>query len=564
MPIFPKAPRCCICSRIASAGIPRPKWFTSEFSLPPLPGCCSSRRRHGAVSAGVVAVVLYGCSPVVGPTATSSYNDCALAFFQFLTFYGLLIWWKHRTAQWLAMIGVLAGFCFAIKYTGGLTIPVAMVVVAAGAWKQSHNLRGPLRAALLVAGISAVLRAAVDTKERLVCGQPGRPTLQPHLPESERHRSVGGRVSGMGEALFSRAAATDRRAGRGAARVDNSRRQARRHARTSLPAGPVRVTGLASARRRSRSWRRPLSAPCRGGPNVGTRFLIPSLVFVSLAMGMALSALPGRWRYALGCLVLLGHSLSGWPDLLLLWHSGQLWRLNEYPGPRRCGWNPSTSTCNGASPTSRPLRFWPAKLVPKTAYWSLNLSPRPTFRLSFRSLITGPQRGLIPGDVGGDRAGPLAGRELLVQWNEQALTGFRMVQRRDHASSHWILSEIQFARNDDSVDIDTRWNIQATPFPWTVARLFDNNPLTAWNSGQPLLRGMSVQVTFPEALTMNRADLVYRLGAILFGARLFRPDPGMATGCSSKSGLTCKFGPSPQRKSRRGSESLCGERASAF
>ena len=123
-------------------------------------------------------------------------------------------------------------------------------------------------------------------------------------------------------------------------------------------------------------------------------------------------------------------------------------------------------------------------------------------------------------------------RELRVQWNEQALTGFRMVQRRDHASSHWILSEIQFARNDDSVDIDTRWNIQATPFPWTVARLFDNNPLTAWNSGQPLLRGMSVQVTFPEALTMNRADLVYRLGAILFGARLFRPDPGRQLGAA--------------------------------
>ena len=32
--------------------------------------------------------------------------------------------------------------------------------------------------------------------------------------------------------------------------------------------------------------------------NAGTRFLIPALVFISLAMGMALGMLPGRWRYS--------------------------------------------------------------------------------------------------------------------------------------------------------------------------------------------------------------------------------------------------------------------------
>ena len=117
-------------------------------------------------------------------------------------------------------------------------------------------------------------------------------------------------------------------------------------------------------------------------------------------------------------------------------------------------------------------------------------------------------------------------RELRVQWNEQALTGFRIVQRNDHSSSHWILSEIQFHRNDDLVAADTRWDIRATPFPWTAGRIFDKNPLTAWNSGEPLYHGMAVEVTFPGALTINRAHCDLSLGTILFGVRLPRPKRG--------------------------------------
>ena len=65
-------------------------------------------RRFGIWRAGVVGALLYACSPVVGTDATSAYNDCALAFYQFLTFYGLVVWWRRRDTGWLWVVGVLA------------------------------------------------------------------------------------------------------------------------------------------------------------------------------------------------------------------------------------------------------------------------------------------------------------------------------------------------------------------------------------------------------------------------------------------------------------------------
>ena len=380
------------------------------FFLATVAGMLLFARRHGTQVAGAAAAVLYGCSPVVGSAATSSYNDCALAFCQFLTFYGLVIWWKQRTAQWLTIVGVLAGFCFAIKYTGGLTILVAVVVVIWGAWRQSQSSWRPLRAALIVVGISA---------------------------------------------LF------------------------------VLP------------------W----------PANVGTRFLIPSLVFVLLAMGMALSALPGRWRYAVGCLVLVGHSLSGWPHLLLLWHSGQVWRLNEIPWAAALREEPEHEYLRRRIPFFKTAQILAREVGPEDRVLSLEPLAEAYFSAELLVSYQGARNeDLYRGMLAAIEPDLLSARELRVQWNEQVLTGFRIVQRKDHSSSHWILSEIQFHRNDDLVAADTRWGVRATPFPWTAARIFDNNPLTAWNSGQPLREGMSVEVSFPEPVAVNRAHLIYPWG----------------------------------------------------
>ena len=482
------------------------------FFLATLAGMLLFARRHGALAAGVVAVVLYGCSPVVGPTATSSYNDCALAFYQFLTFYGLVIWWKQRTAQWLAIVGVLAGFCFAVKYTGGLAIPVAMVVVAAGAWKQSRSLRDPVRAVLLVAGISALFVLPWTLKNAWFVGNPVAPLYNRVFPDPN--------VTVQWEDAYVEWA-------RHYSHSPPPRSEELAEAPLELTIRGGKLGGMLGpvfllAPFALLAWRRPTAKPLLAAAvicalpwwaNVGTRFLIPSLVFVSLAMGMALGALPGRWRYALGCLVLVGHSLSGWPDLLLLWHSGQLWRLNEIPWAAALRTEPEHEYLQRRIPYFKAAQILAREAGPDDRVLSLEPLAEAYFSAELQVSFQGARNeDLYHGMLAAIEPDLWPARQLRVQWREQTLTGFRVVQRNDHASSHWILSEIQFARNDDSVDTDTRWDIQATPFPWTAARLFDNNPLTAWNSGQPLHHGMAVQVTFPDALTINRAELIYPWG----------------------------------------------------
>ena len=482
------------------------------FFLATVAGMLLFSRRHGGLAAGVSAAVLYGCSPVVGPAASSSYNDCALAFYQFLAFYGLVIWWKHRSARWLALVGILAGFCFAVKYTGGLTIPVALIVVAWGAWKQSHSFRKSLRPALIVAGVSALFVLPWTLKNVWFVGNPVAPfynrvfpnphvTIQwedayvewtKHYSHEPRARSRelaeapleltvhGGKLGGMLGPVFLLAPL-----GLLAWR---------------LPVGKALLTAA-------------LVSALPWWANAGTRFLIPALVFISLAMGMALGMLPGRWRYSLGCLVLAGHSLSGWPNLLLLWHSGQVWRLDEIPWAAALRLEPEHEYLRRRIPYFKAAQILSREAGPQDRVLSLEPLAEAYFSSDLLVSYQGARNeDLYRGMLAAIEPDLWPARELRVQWNERVLTGFRIVQRNDHSSSHWILSEIQFHRNDDLVAADTRWDIRATPFPWTAGRIFDKNPLTAWNSGEPLYHGMAVEVTFPGALTINRAHVIYPWG----------------------------------------------------
>ena len=139
-------------------------------------------RRHGLWRAGVVGAILYACSPVVGADAASTYNDCALAFYEFSAFYALLLWWRGRQRGWLVIIGILAGFCFSIKYTGGLMPPAVVALVAWGSWRRLRNARAALTRSLAVAAVASLpwtLKNAI-----LV---PVDSVFEPALSQSLRH-----------------------------------------------------------------------------------------------------------------------------------------------------------------------------------------------------------------------------------------------------------------------------------------------------------------------------------------------------------------------------------------
>ncbi len=71
-------------------------------------------------------------SPIVGIDGISAYNDVALATTAFALFYLLEIWRAERNEandRLLIPIGLLAGFCVAIKLTGFVAPLYAQAVI---------------------------------------------------------------------------------------------------------------------------------------------------------------------------------------------------------------------------------------------------------------------------------------------------------------------------------------------------------------------------------------------------------------------------------------------------
>ncbi len=133
-------------------------------------------KRAGAPQAGWFAALLYGLSPVVAYDAVLAYNDCALAFFSVLTLYGWLWHCESPSSGRAAVVGGFAGFCFALKMTGGL------VVVAAGLGLLVSS-RGKLRPVLAYCAVAGLFFVGAWTGRNLVIsGSPTAPFYNKMFP----------------------------------------------------------------------------------------------------------------------------------------------------------------------------------------------------------------------------------------------------------------------------------------------------------------------------------------------------------------------------------------------
>ncbi len=90
-------------------------------------------RRSGIPIAGACGALLVFASPVVGIDGSSAYNDVAVAAIGFTLFYLLRIWDSERSPRLLWVIGLVAGFGFAAKYTAWVGVPYALALVG---WKS--------------------------------------------------------------------------------------------------------------------------------------------------------------------------------------------------------------------------------------------------------------------------------------------------------------------------------------------------------------------------------------------------------------------------------------------
>jgi hypothetical protein len=445
----------------------------------------SYARRAGFPLAGAAGALLVFASPIVGVDGASAYNDVAVAAIAFALFYLLQLWEVDRSPRLLLAIGLAAGFGYAAKYTAWAALPYALGFVA---WK-SRRLRD-----VLVVGLgAAALIVPWLAKNWIWVRNPLAPFFNGAFPnpyvtiafEREyRHYLTlydlksrweipievtvhGGALAGLLGPVFL--------------------------------LSPIAL--LALSRREGRQLL--LAAAVFGASyfgNIGTRFLVPPLPFVALAMALVLSSVPH-----LAVAVVLVHSLLSWPSVVRRYAAPNAWHLVKIPYREALRIKPEDGFLRSNLPYYGVTRMVEQTAAPgSTVFAFTNIPEAYTARkilVSFQSaenVIS--QRTLLTAFL----AEYAPTWRLRFSFPRQTLRALRVVQSNT-AQDLWSMHELRIFDGDREWARNPRWRLTAHPDPWRLPNLLDGKLITFWISGDTIHAGQFVQLDFAEA---EQADSV--------------------------------------------------------
>ena len=436
---------------------------------------------------GIPAALLYACSPVVAVCGTSAYNDAALAFAIAAAFYALLLWEWDGGRGWVAAAGAMAGFAYAVKLPGIVIAPAIVV------WLL---MRRKWREALLAGCAAAAVGAPWMLRTAAMSGNPVAPLFNRWFENPHFHVSTE-----EGTTRFLRT--YDARPAELPLEVTV------RGARTGGLAGPVFMLApiaLLALRRREGRW---VLAACALAAvpwlfNAGTRFLMPALVLLSLAMMMAL---PHKLAWVLAGLQMI----AAWPHGLDLWTVPGAWHLRSVP------WQAA-------------LRIEPEETYLRRTLWEYRIAELLRTHTRRGDLVldleVNPPSAYLDATVltwwhaaSADRAldalkigmAPLRDSywEGLVRWKRQPLHAVRVrLADAGAGGAVWGVQELELIEGGKPVFPGNAWETEASPNPWESPLAFDRNPVSRWQSWREATAGMWLAVHFPAPLTLDGARLV--------------------------------------------------------
>ena len=450
-------------------------------------------RRLGMPGVGVVGGLLIFLAPVAGAAGASAYNDVALAAVSFGVFSLLEIWIEERQPALLVAIGILAGFAFAIKYTGFVALPYAMACVAYQSWRARKAIFRPV---LLVTLSAAVFISPTLLKNWIVVRNPVSPFLNRVFPNPYVH------------VAFEEELAAKTRSYDVHSIWELVSQVTMRGDKTQGVLGPIFLLAPFSllALRRATGRRLLLVTVVFLLPypsNLGTRFLLPAATFLAPAIATGLGGGIG-----LAMLVVV-HAFLSWPSHVHWYCARYAWRLDEIPvraALRVTAEEEYLLQHLGAN-------YEIARLIeyvtpPGSKIYSIDVPPQaycareilPYFysafnRRLFENLCT-PFEG---------RLQPL--RTLTFRFVPRTLTGLRLVQTGAQGAIVPTLHEMRVYGPGGELQRQSAWRINAHPFPWDVGLAFDRNPATRWSAWQEMARGSWISVEFDREETISSVKL---------------------------------------------------------
>ena len=478
-----------------------------SFLIATAGGILCLAKRFRAELAGAFATVVYFTCPVVIPDATSAYNDCALAFALFAVFCVLLLWWRDGERQWLVVLGVLIGFSFAIKYTGVIAVTAAF---AAALHRLFQGSSARSAAGLLVwAGVpAAIVGLPWLVKNAIFTGNPLAPFFNSWFPNP--YFSVEWETAYKFAMRSYRQGPFDRWEQLLAAPFDLVFGE--RYAGSlgwMILLLPIALL----------AWKRPLTrallaaAVVSATPwfaNAGARFLIPSLPFALLAVGMALEMAPLRLRHGIVALLLAGQCVTSWPAQRSRWYHPDLWSVEGLP------WRAALRLEPQKWHLARNVKFF--LLADRIGQLGgnemrvLSFTDLPEAYFDAELLVS--YQGLENQDLADAVLAPLKPSHIpdsavRATWPPRPVHGVRVEQARDHNASSWSASELRVLSGGRPARASPRWIAQAQPLPWHADRLIDGSPFTRWTSRQPAASGMELEIRFDRSVVVDGVELVH-------------------------------------------------------
>lgn len=467
--------------------------------------------------AGLFGATLFATAPVVGVVAVSPYNDAALAFFCFLAFYWYVVWRETPGSQGLLLGGVLAGFCFAIKYTGGFVACLLAPLVAFEAWRASRSMKRAAASMGLI-GLTAGMPAAPWLlKNYWTIGNPVAPFFNAFFPNPyvsatwEHSYSAGLAVSryvAIEQWVDYLAVPYKLAAGGGLGGIFG----------IGFFLAPLALLSLRDRTGRVLlGWSAVLMLPWLA--NCGARFLIPAAVFLALALGVGFARL-GRWGMAAGSIVLIAHASSSAPPVLRTW--APVWQMAPIP------WLTITGLRSREDYLSQWVYLYDLgrdvdQLTDKDSH-VLSTLPLPEAFLDARVVVSfqsSRNAQFLEEVIAANNENDWPTRTITLSFAPQPVRRLRIVQQADHESQRWRAYELLFRRGQDTV---RPINVFSSANRWFAPLLADGDNYSLWQTRGPLRKEMYLEATFAENNVMDRVEIVSPKGQYFLELALWIDD----------------------------------------
>ncbi len=449
-------------------------------------------RRFGFPLAGIGAAVLVYAAPVVGVDGASAYNDVALAATLFAMYYLLRIWDEQRDNRLLILIGILAGFAVAVKYTAFLAPLYAFGFVGWKLRRSDDKRRNILRPLLTMAAMIALMTAPWFIKNWIWVQNPVAPFANRIFPNRWVHVAFEHDY----QAALRDYGLRDRR--------QIPLEVTFRGTKLGGLLGPVFLLApLALLSLRFPEGRRLLLASAIFAlpylDNIGTRFLIPTLPFFSLALALTLARWPG---VLFG--VMIAHAVLSWPSIVGLYCAPSAWHIDGIPVRAALRLDSEESYLLHFAPGYATDRLIENKVPKGESVFTFGATSEAytTRRLLVRYLSA-------PNELIGDIlwtpiiSGYRPTTVLDFPFQARPVKKIRVVQTFAGGLEMWSINEFRVYARGREIARAPEWRLSARPNPWDVQLAFDNSLATRWRTWQTAAPGDYVAIDFGGLETID-------------------------------------------------------------